>query len=72
MRPTNFRIQLPTLAAADQERIDTLAAHFVEGSDELLGLSSALTLAVKQYIHKDSERRREAAVFARNVRYGRE
>ncbi len=57
MMPTNFRVQLPTLSREDHERIDTLAAHFVEDSELLLGLSSAITEAVKRYVARDEAKR---------------
>jgi hypothetical protein len=41
------------LTPADQQRIDTLAAHFIEDSELLLSLSHALSEAVIRHIEAD-------------------
>jgi hypothetical protein len=55
---------------ADQARIDTLAAHFVEGSDELCALSDSISEAVRIYVAKDSNRRERAYNDRERVRTG--
>jgi hypothetical protein len=44
------------LSMRDQERIDTLAAHFVMGSAELMGLANAISDTVRLYIAMDRNR----------------
>ncbi len=46
-----------TLTKDEQSMIDTLAAHFVEDSELLMGLSGALTDAVRCYVARDKKLR---------------
>jgi hypothetical protein len=51
--------RLPLISEADQEKIDTLAAHFIEHSELLMGLSNCLTACVKHYVKRDAAKREE-------------
>jgi hypothetical protein len=48
------------LTPRDQEKIDTLAAHFVESSEELIALSRAITETVIRHIVADQRRMEES------------
>lgn len=52
--------KLPLISDADRERIDTLAAHFIEDSELLMGLSACLTACVWNYVKRDAAQRQKA------------